>query len=150
MNFIVPLNLPKAPLKISKIKEEYYVFCIIRKKKLIITPEEWVRQHVIHYLINDLSIPIGRISSETNIKLNGMIRRCDIVVFDSYSVPKLIVECKSPNIEINDVVLHQIASYNRTLQVDYLMLTNGLTNDYYKIIKETGVLEIIEPINLEF
>lgn len=146
MNFVIPLNLPKAPLKIIKKKDEYYVFCIIRKKSLLITPEEWVRQHILHFLVNENNIPIERIASEATIKVNTMTRRCDIVVFDNFALPNLIVECKAPDVPLNDAVIHQVSAYNKTLQVDYLMLSNGIEHLYYKIDKENGELNEIERL----
>jgi len=126
MSFIVPLNFPKANLKLTKEGEVHYVWCIIRKKKLVLTPEEWVRQHLVHYLINDLQIPVGRIASELTIKVNDLVRRCDIVVFDEFAQPKMIVECKAPDIPITENVFYQIAQYNRKLNVNVLIMTNGM------------------------
>jgi hypothetical protein len=130
-----PLSFPKADLKITKKESVFYVWCIVRKKKLVLTPEEWVRQHVIHFLINEKNVPLGLIASEFLISVNGLSRRCDLVVFDINKRPLLIVECKSVEIEINEKVLHQIAQYNFKLNTSYLFLTNGLTNVTCKINK---------------
>lgn len=144
MSVIVPLHLPKANLKLTRKGEELYVWCVIRKKTLMLTPEEWVRQHIIHYLINDLGVPLGRIASEYPIILNDMQRRCDIVVFDAFAKPIMIVECKAPEISLNEEVFHQIAHYNRQLQVDYLMVTNGLHHVYAKVDKTSGELNYMK------
>ncbi len=146
MSFIVPLNFPKANLKLTKEGELIYVWCIIRKKKLLVTPEEWVRQHVVHYLIEDLKIPIGRIASEYTINVNDLTRRCDIVVFDEFGKPKMIVECKAPEIAITENVFYQIAQYNNPLQVDYLMMTNGNDHVYAKVDYETGKTEYLKDL----
>jgi hypothetical protein len=130
-----PLSFPKADLKITKKESVFYVWCIVRKKKLVLTPEEWVRQHVIHFLINEKNVPLGLLASEFLISVNGLSRRCDLVVFDINKRPLLIVECKSVEIEINEKVLHQIAQYNFKLNTSYLFLTNGLTNVTCKINK---------------
>jgi hypothetical protein len=130
-----PLSFPKVDLKITKKESVFYVWCIVRKKKLVLTPEEWVRQHVIHFLINEKNVPLGLIASEFLISVNGLSRRCDLVVFDINKRPLLIVECKSVEIEINEKVLHQIAQYNFKLNTSYLFLTNGLTNVTCKINK---------------
>lgn len=150
MNVIQPLNLPKAPLKLEKRKGDVYVFCAVRKKSLLLTPEEWVRQHLIHYLISTVQIPIERIASEFSIRVNGLTRRCDLVVVDRNGKPKMIVECKATSVQVNDQVLFQIAQYNRELQVDYLMLSNG--NDHFvsKINQETGELEKKEELKAEW
>ena len=128
-----PLSFPKADLNISKKEGAYFVWCIIRKKKLVLTPEEWVRQHVIHFLINEKKVPVGLIASEFLISVNGLSRRCDIVVFDINKRPLLIVECKSVEVEINEKVLHQIAQYNFKLNTSNLFLTNGRTSVACKI-----------------
>ena len=93
---------------------------------MVLTPEEWVRQHLIHYFINELQIPVGRIASELTIKVNELVRRCDVVVFDEFAQPKIIVECKAPDIPIMENVFYQIAQYNRKLNVKVLIMTNGL------------------------
>lgn len=146
MDVIQPLNLPKAPLKLEKKQGELYVWCIARKKSLLLTPEEWVRQHLIHYLVSNIQIPIERIVSEYSIQVNGLSRRCDIVVIDRNGKPKLIVECKATSIPVNANVLFQIAQYNRELQVDYLLLSNGVEHFLSKINPETGVLEEQEQL----
>lgn len=146
MSVIVPLHLPKANLKLTRKGNEVFVWCVIRKKTLLLTPEEWVRQHIIHYLVNDLKIPLGRIASEFPIRLNEMQRRCDIVVFDAFANPIMIVECKAPEVGLTEEVFHQIAHYNRQLQVDYLMVSNGLQHIYAKINKENGALDYLKDL----
>lgn len=150
MSVIQPLNLPKAPLKLEKKRGELYVWCAIRKKTLLLTPEEWVRQHLLHYLISSIQIPIERIASEYSIHVNGLLRRCDIVVIDRNGKPKMIVECKATSIPVNESVLFQIAQYNRELQVDFLMLSNGIDHLLTKINRETGELEQLEVLEKEF
>lgn len=150
MSVIRPLNLPKAPLKLEKRKGELYVWCTVRKKSLLLTPEEWVRQHLIHYLISTVQIPIERIVSEYSIQVNGLSRRCDVVVVDRKGKPKMIVECKATSIPVNEQVLFQIAQYNRELQVEYLMLSNGIDHFLSKINSETGELERLEVLNKEW
>lgn len=146
MSVIQPLNLPKAPLKLEKKQGELYVWCAVRKKSLLLTPEEWVRQHLLHYLISSIQIPIERITSEYSIQVNGLSRRCDIVVIDRNGKPKMIVECKATSIPVNETVLLQIAQYNRELQVDFLMLSNGIDHFLTKINRETGELERLEVL----
>lgn len=120
------LNLPKAELKISRLKGDLWVWCEIRNKKLRLTPEEWVRQHAIHFLIQHHQYPKGMIASELGITVNSLQRRCDLVVFGADRQPKMIVECKASEIKLTDAVLHQIAQYNSTLAVPFLWVTNGL------------------------
>ena len=122
------LNLPSAQLKLSKEKEEFFVWCIIRRKKLVLTPEEWVRQHVIHYLIHRKKTPIERINSEHLLKINGQNRRCDIVVVDSFGNPKLIVECKASEIPLDEKVFLQTSNYIQKSKAAYFWMTNGLNH----------------------
>lgn len=150
MSVIQPLNLPKAALNLEKINDQIFVWCIVRKKRLLLTPEEWVRQHFMHYLISTVQIPIERIVSEYGIEVNGLTRRCDIVVLDKNGKSKLIVECKATSIPINKEVLYQIAQYNRKLQVNYLVLSNGITHLITKVNFETGQLETLDELKKEW
>lgn len=146
---IQPLNLPKTDLRLKKIKGIVHVWCIIRKKNLVCTPEEWVRQHFIHYLINERNIPIGLIASEYQLDYNGRLKRADIVVFNSNQKPVLIVECKSPKINLDENTLFQIAQYNFHLDVDFFCLTNGIHHIYSEIDRKKGSLHYLEEIPLD-
>ena len=101
------------------------IFDCIRKKFVALTPEEWVRQQIVHFLISDLQIPASHISVETGLTYNDCIYRADIVVYDRRLAPLLIVECKAENININQDTFHQIARYNMALKVPYLFVSNG-------------------------
>lgn len=120
------LNFPRASLRLSKIDSQLFVWCIIRKKQLLLTPEEWVRQHTIHYLINTLLIPIGRIASEHTLNINGQKRRCDLAVFDSFGKEMLIVECKSSVVRIDEKVFLQTSNYVSKTNARFFWMTNGL------------------------
>ncbi|MNJ86537.1 hypothetical protein D3C87_40380 [compost metagenome] len=122
------LNLPSAQLKLSKEKEEFFVWCVIRRKKLLLTPEEWVRQHVIHYLIYHKGTAIERINSEHLLKINGQNRRCDVVVVDSLGNAKLIIECKAPEISLDEKVFLQTSNYIQKSKAAYFWMTNGLNH----------------------
>ena len=122
------LNLPSAPLKLSKEKEVFFVWCVIRRKKLLLTPEEWVRQHVIHYLIGYKGTPIERINSEHLLKINGQNRRCDVVVVDAFGNAKLIIECKAPEIGLDEKVFLQTSNYIQKSKAAYFWMTNGLNH----------------------
>lgn len=147
---ITPLNFPKADIKLRRREDVVFVWCILRKKELVLTPEEWVRQHTIHYLIQEKKISEGLISSEHALTYNGLSKRADIVVFNRSQQPVLLVECKAPEIPITEKTFQQIAQYNSQLGVDYLMLTNGLTHVYCRIDREEERFEYIEelPTNL--
>lgn len=143
---LTALNLPRAPLRLSRKNEVISVFCVVRKKNLVLTPEEWVRQHIIHYLIHQLETPVGLISSEAGIKVNTLDRRCDILVYGMDKKVKLLVECKAPDISINEKVLHQIAQYNSKIQADYLWLSNGIHHKFYFL--DRSLHKLVELDNL--
>lgn len=138
------LNLPKAELRLKRKNDEVFVWCVIRKKELLCTPEEWVRQHIIHDLINNQNIPIGLIASEYALNYNGRLKRADIVVFDRNQKPVLIIECKATNIAITEETLFQIAQYNFELKVPMLMMSNGLNHVYCEINQATGAIQYLE------
>jgi len=123
------LNLPTYSFNIKSTGERKLIFDKLRKRFVVLTPEEWVRQNLIMFLIEEKDYPAALISVEMSIKLNKMKRRCDIVIFNKTGVPNLIVECKAPSIKINQDVFDQIAAYNIKLKVKYLIVTNGL--DFY-------------------
>lgn len=142
---ITPLNLPKADLKLSKKDDQVFVWCVLRKKNLVCTPEEWVRQHVVHFLIGN-GVPEGLIASEFNLEYNGRSKRADVVVFDLEQNPILIVECKEPRVELTQAVFNQIAGYNHELRVEYLMMTNGLDHIYCHVNQSTGQVQYLEEL----
>lgn len=127
------LNLPQANLRISTNNGISYVFDILRNKNIQITPEEWVRQHFVHYLIEEKSYPKSLMANEVLVKLNGMNRRSDTVVYDKYLNPLVIIEYKAPHIKITQEVFDQICRYNFVLKVNYLIVSNGLQHFYCKI-----------------
>jgi type I site-specific restriction endonuclease len=114
-----------------KTKEESgidYIFDVVRKKNYVLTPEEWVRQHVIHYLIYNKAYPAALLSVEKEIVVNELRKRGDVVAYGRDSKPMLLVECKADYIRIDEAVIMQSLTYNQRLQVPYLWLTNGATN----------------------
>lgn len=141
-----PLNLPKASLQLTKSDGKVFVWDVFRKKKLQLTPEEWVRQHFLHFLVNEKQVPVGLIASEYNIEVNKLKRRCDSVIFNRNSKPIAIIECKAPEIKLSEQTFYQIAQYNFKLQVDWLILTNGLETIVAKINSETKKLDYFEEV----
>lgn len=105
-----------------------FIFDEVRRKWVMLTPEEWVRQHILHYLVEQKSYPKSLIAVERGIELNGLQKRCDVVVFNTYGKPVMIVECKAPEEVVSPKVYEQIARYNQKLRVDYLWVTNGTYN----------------------
>jgi hypothetical protein len=143
---LTPLDFPKTPLKLSKKGEEIYVWDIFRKRKLLLTPEEWVRQHVLHFLINNKEVPSQLIASEYSIEVNKMLRRCDGVIFNREGKAIAIIECKAPQIKLTEAVLHQIAQYNFKLRVNWLILSNGLQTIVAFVDQSTGHIQYFEEI----
>ena len=122
------LNLPPFDVKISSEGEKKRIFDVIRRRYVALTPEEWVRQHFVHFLAAEKGYPLSLMANEVQLKLNGMSRRCDTVVYDRTLTPRVIVEYKSPTVEITQKVFDQISRYNRVLRVDFLIVSNGLTH----------------------
>tara|TARA_B100001250_G_C19808128_1_gene794402 strand:+ start:788 stop:1234 length:447 start_codon:yes stop_codon:yes gene_type:complete len=120
------LNLPKVDLKTKLVEGTTQVFDVVRKKYFKLTSEEWVRQHIIHYLNNEKEYPFGLMGVEKMIKYNGLRTRADIVLYNVEGVPNMIIECKAPNMKITQDTFDQIARYNFKLKVKYLLVTNGL------------------------
>lgn len=132
------LNFPNVEFRFQKNeKGTLQLFDIIRKKFIDVTPEEWVRQHIIHYLISHKQVPLSMISVEKQLLLNNTKRRTDIVVFNSNLKPLLIIECKAPQIKINQLTINQALRYNLELQVPSIFLSNGLQHVFLKIDSES-------------
>ena len=144
MHPIVPLNLPKTKLQIKKIGEQLFVNCLIRKKSIILTPEEWVRQHFIAFFINELNYPKGLISVEKQIKYGDLDKRWDLAVFNTDQNCFLLMECKAPDIKITKSVFEQSLLYYKRLQSDYLIMSNGLDHLVLKKNKSSNQFEQID------
>lgn len=126
------LNLPTFPFKIKKTSEKYYIFDTIRKKEVVLTPEEWVRQHFVQYLIQNKKYPQSLIAIEKEIKVNNLKKRFDVLVFNRLGKADIIIECKAPNLKITQKTFDQIASYNLKIRANYLIVTNGITHFFCK------------------
>ena len=124
------LNFPKFDYRFKSTENKVSIFDIIRKKFVILQPEEWVRQHCVHYLITQRNYPKSLINVEKELIINGLKKRYDIVVFNPDGSIFLMVECKAPKITINQATFDQIARYNLKINALYLMVTNGI-NHYY-------------------
>jgi len=127
------LNLPTYKFRIKSTKNKYVIFDIIRKKYVSLTPEEWVRQHIIHYLIEEKKYPLSLIGIEKKLTINKLTKRTDILVFNTEGLPHIIVECKAPSVNINQNAFDQIARYNLKLNANYLIVTNGINHYYCKM-----------------
>ena len=120
------LNFPLYQFSLKSKENKTFIFDAVRKKWLVLTPEEWVRQHCIHFLINQKAYPLGLIQVEKKLKVNKREKRYDIVAFNPQGSIALLVECKAPSVPITQDSFDQIAQYNFALNSDYLMVTNGL------------------------
>ena len=124
------LNFPTYSFRFKNSKNKVAIFDEIRKKFIILTPEEWVRQHTVQFLLQDKNYPKSYLNVEKLIKINELSKRYDIVVFQPNGSIFLLIECKAPEVNITQKTFDQIARYNLTLKAKYLMVTNGL-NHYF-------------------
>ena len=120
------LSLPGFDYKVKKQNGTVMIFDIVRKKYVVLTPEEWVRQHFVHFLIAHKGYPNALLANEVMVKLNGTTKRCDTVLYRRDLSARMIVEYKAPHIEITQAVFDQITRYNMVLKVDYLIVSNGM------------------------
>ena len=123
---MLSLNLPPYEIKITEREGKRQIFDPLRKSYVALTPEEWVRQHFVNYLLQYKGYPASLTANEVGITLNGMSRRCDTVIYDKSLKPRAIVEYKAPSVKITKEVFAQISRYNLVLRVDYLIISNGL------------------------
>ena len=120
------LNFPGYRFRTKSMENGVHIFDPIRKKFVVLQPEEWVRQHFIHFLHQEKGFPLGLMGVEYPLQYNGMNKRADIICFQKEGKPMMLVECKSANVSISQKVFDQIARYNFDLRVQYLVVTNGL------------------------
>lgn len=140
------LNLPEFDYKAKSEAGKTYIFDIIRKKYIILTPEEWVRQHFLHYLINYFSYPKALIRIETGHKFNTLQKRSDIIIYDRNGKSFLMVECKAPSEKISQKTFDQIAGYNLTIKAKYVAVTNGLKHFCCQVDDEKNDLTFLKDI----
>jgi type I site-specific restriction endonuclease len=140
------LNLPIVALKTKLVEGTTQVFDQVRKRYLILTPEEWVRQHFIHYLNQEKNYPLGLMGVEQMVKYNGMQTRADIILYTAEGKPNMIVECKAPNVKIMQDAFNQIAKYNFKLKVKYLVLTNGIQHFCCRMDYENNSISFLEEV----
>ncbi len=143
---MLSLNFPSYPFRFKSSENKQQIFDIIRKKFVSLQPEEWVRQNVIHFLTMDKKYPTSLINVEKTLSLKGLKKRYDVVVFNTDGSIHILVECKSPNIKISQVVFDQIARYNLKMQAEYLMVTNGLDHFYCKMNYEEEKYSFLRQI----
>ena len=133
---MIKLNLPEFEYKVKKADGKVLIFDIIRRKYVVLTPEEWVRQSMIHFLIHDRNYPRSLIKVESGLKYNDLARRSDILIYDREVNPFMLVECKTFQYPMSDKAAEQLARYNHTIKAPYIVLTNGLKHFCYQVVKD--------------
>ena len=123
---MIPLNLPDYEIKLSGTPDKPTIFDVLRRKYIALTPEEWVRQHFIHFMIEQKGYPLSLLANEVKLKIGEKKLRADSVLYSTELKPRMIIEYKAPHINITQKVFDQITVYNMLLHVDYLIVTNGL------------------------
>ena len=120
------LNFPEYTFKIRETEKNPQIFDPFRRKYVALTPEEWVRQHLVHYLIHEKGVPRSLISVEKSIRVNRLAKRMDAVVFSRQGTPLMLIECKAPSVQVSQATFDQAARYNLSLNVNYLLISNGI------------------------
>ena len=123
---MVQLNLPPFDIKVSGTKQHPQIFDILRRKYIALTPEEWVRQHFVHFLIEHKGYPAALLANEIQLKCGDKTLRADSVLYSRELRPRMIIEYKAPHITLTQKVFDQISAYNLLLHVDFLVVSNGL------------------------
>jgi type I site-specific restriction endonuclease len=142
------LNLPQYSFKITGNEGTEKIFDPVRRKYVRLTPEEWVRQNFIQYLVMEGKYPVGLLGVEVLFRMNKLKRRVDILVHDRMGKPVLIVECKAADVKINEQVFDQIVSYNMGLKVPYIVVTNGIEHYACRVYPEEKRYEFLYVIPL--
>ena len=140
------LNFPEFEFKNKLVNGSMQIFDCVRKSYFVLTPEEWVRQHVIHYLNNYKNYPFALMQVEKLIKYNNLNTRADLIISDRNLSPTILVECKAPGVKINKNAFDQIAKYNFSLKAKYLYVTNGLTHYCCSINYNNGNIFYLKDI----
>ncbi len=140
------LNLPSYDAKIRKNGSLMEIYDSLRRKYVALTPEEWVRQHFVNWLISDKEYPTSLMANEAGIKLNSLTRRCDTVVYDQHLDPLMIIEYKESNISITQDVFDQVVRYNTVLKVPYIVVSNGVNHYCCKMNYEKQSYDFLTDI----
>ena len=140
------LNFKRYPFTLKNRENKRYIFDVVRKKDILLTPEEWVRQHCLQYLIQEKNYPLSLINAEKKLKVYGRYKRYDIIVYTPQGEVTLLVECKAPHITIDQEVFDQIARYNLSANSQYLMVTNGLTHIYCQMDYKAQVYHFLKDL----
>jgi hypothetical protein len=141
------LNFPKYEFRISQSsKNKLMIFDAIRKKDVLLTPEEWVRQNTIRFLIDDRDFPPSLISIETGLKVNRLSKRYDILVYNREGKPLVLIECKAPSVLLNQKTFDQVAAYNLTVKAQFFLITNGKKHFFTRFDPHLNKFHFLEDI----
>jgi hypothetical protein len=140
------LNFPSYHFRLKSSENKVLIFDVIRKKFVVLQPEEWVRQHVVHYLIHEKNYPISLINVEKQLRINTLLKRYDIVVFNPDGSIAVLVECKAPATSISKTVFDQVARYNLDLKATFLMVTNGIAHYYCQMDYENASYSFLREL----
>lgn len=140
------LNLPPYPFKLKKKNGKIWIPCLIRNKDIVLTPEEWVRQNFLQFLIQEKNYPKNLIAVEKQITVNKMTKRFDLMVFDQSIKPILLGEFKSPSINISENTFKQVINYNKAIGVSHLILSNGIDHYYTNVNSKIAFIDITRNI----
>jgi hypothetical protein len=143
---MIPLNLPEYQHNIRSVGGKHEIFDPVRRKFVALTPEEWVRQNFVSYLITAKDVPLSLIAVEQMLVYNTMKKRADLLVYSNKGIPVLMVECKAASVELTQKAFDQIARYNLTLKVPFLIVTNGLRHICSKINFEERSYKFLEEV----
>lgn len=136
---MVALNLPPFAHTLKRDGDKIFILDVLRKKYLQLTPEEWVRQHFVHFLINHMSYPRSLIKIEGGLRFNTLAKRSDIVIYNREGAPWMLVECKAPDYKLRQQTIEQAATYNHTLLARFIVITNGMTHICCEVDRSTGL-----------
>lgn len=144
----VPLNLPTYDIRLHRRNADgaIEVYDELRRIWVMLTPEEWVRQHFTHYLIAHLGYPALRMANEVGLRFNGTQRRCDTVIYDDSLTPMAIVEYKAPSVTVTQNTFDQIVRYNLVLKTPYLFVSNGLRHYCVSVDTDSGAYQFLEGL----
>lgn len=142
----IALNLPPIALKLSRINNKIYVFDVLRKKNLVLTPEEWVRQHWVHFLHDYKDYPKSLMKIEGGLVVNDMQKRSDLVIYNAQGEKIILAEFKAPHVKITSKTFEQISTYNTKHRIPYLLVSNGIEHHFCKIDFDNATFEFIEDI----
>lgn len=143
---MIKLNLPPYPARVTEDQGKAKILDVLRRRYVALTPEEWVRQHFVHYLIEHKGYPAALMANEMSLSIGNKKLRADSVLYNRHLQPRMIMEYKAPTVEITQKVFEQIAAYNLLLHVDYLVVSNGLQHYCCRIDYDKRTYNFLQDI----